>query len=178
MGLLSGGLLGSILGPVKDLVSEVIVDKDKRKEIEAGIDRLELEMADKVEQRIHDVQIAQIKVNEEEAKAEKLFVAGWRPGAGWVCVFGLTWATVLQPILSWVCTVNGWYDGAFPRVDSDLLIYVLGGMLGLGAMRSYEKKQGVSSDTIADNPATKRNLPENLLPDAFNQPPEDAPWAK
>lgn len=36
-------------------------------------------------------------------------------------------------------------EAASPHlIDSDLLMYVLGGMLGLGALRSYEKTKGVA----------------------------------
>jgi hypothetical protein len=37
------------------------------------------------------------------------------------------------------------YNGAFPTIDSDLTMQVMLGMLGLGAMRSYEKKSGVAA---------------------------------
>jgi Tfp pilus assembly protein PilX len=37
------------------------------------------------------------------------------------------------------------YNGDFPTINTDLTMQVLLGMLGLGAMRSYEKKSGVAS---------------------------------
>jgi hypothetical protein len=37
------------------------------------------------------------------------------------------------------------YNGTFPTIDSNLTMQVMLGMLGLGAMRSYEKKSGVAS---------------------------------
>lgn len=173
-----GDILSGLVGGVKDVVSEVIVDKDKRNEIEASLERLRLEAEDKAEQRIHDARIAQIEVNKEEAKSEKLFVAGWRPAVGWICALGLAWATVLQPLFSWFSTVSFGYTGAFPEIDSTLLIFVLGGILGIGSMRSFEKVRGVSTDTIADSSVSSRNLPSNILPQSFNEAPEDAPWHK
>lgn len=86
--------------------------------------------------------VAQLEVNAKEAASPHLFVAGWRPAVGWACAAGFTWSTIGQPIFAWVGVAQGWPPP--PAIDSDLLMYVLGGMLGLGALRSYEKTKGVA----------------------------------
>ncbi len=87
--------------------------------------------------------IEQIKVNAVEAASASTFVAGWRPAAGWVCVFGLMYMTLFRPLMSWVATIWAW--GAIPPVvDTTVLFELLGGMLGLGVLRTYEKIQGVT----------------------------------
>ena len=43
--------------------------------------------------------LAQLDVNKEEAKSTNWFVAGWRPGIGWVCGFALAYVAVLEPIV-------------------------------------------------------------------------------
>lgn len=40
------------------------------------------------------------------------------------------------------------YDGDFPVIDTNLNMQVLLGMLGIGGMRSYDKKQGTSTNNI------------------------------
>lgn len=90
------------------------------------------------------VQIAQIDVNKEEAKNANPFVSGWRPAVGWVCVIGLLYTFLLQPIGSWV---SGMYGGPVaPLIDMGNLLILLGGMLGLGGLRSFEKVKGVARD--------------------------------
>lgn len=87
--------------------------------------------------------LAQLEINAKEAAHPSLFVAGWRPGAGWAGVAGLVYAAIGQPLLTWVANIKGW--PAPPAVDAELLLYVLGGMLGLGGLRTYEKKTGVAA---------------------------------
>lgn len=175
MGLLSGGILGTIFGGVKDVVGEIVVDKDKRNELQAGLDRLELELADKVEVRIHEEVMGQLAINKEEAGHASIFVAGWRPAVGWVSAAGLAYGIILEPLFSWTARVWFGYAGNFPEIDPTLLVFSLGGMLGIGTMRTVEKIKGVSSDTVADLPAASRNVPAKLMID--QGPPEDAPWA-
>lgn len=86
--------------------------------------------------------LAQLEINAKEAQHPSLFVAGWRPGAGWAGVAGLIYAAIGHPLLTWLASIKGW--PAPPAVDSELLLYVLGGMLGLGGLRTYEKSKGVT----------------------------------
>ena len=86
--------------------------------------------------------IAQLEVNAKEAASPHLFVAGWRPAVGWCCAAGFLWATIGQPVVSWVAIAKGW--PAPPAIDTEVLLYVLGGMLGLGGLRSFEKSKGVT----------------------------------
>lgn len=185
-----GGILDEIFGSVKDVVSEVVVDKDKRNQINADLQRMQLEYRDKAEQRVHEQLISQTEINKVEAGHSSIFVAGWRPAAGWASVAGLVYATLLEPLSSWSARVVFKYSGPFPEIDPTLLIFVLGGMLGIGAMRSYEKVRGVSTDVIADNAAASRNVPHrrtdgipveqiNMDPKTGRiRTPENAPWHK
>lgn len=71
------------------------------------------------------------------------FDRGWRPGAGWICVTGLGYAFLLRPILPWalkVCGVAGVPD--LPAIDVMELLVLLGGMLGLGGLRTKERLAG------------------------------------
>ena len=86
--------------------------------------------------------LGQLEVNAAEAASPHLFVAGWRPAVGWCCALGFLWATIGQPIVSWIAVAKGW--PAPPAIDTEVLLYVLGGMLGLGTLRSFEKSKGVT----------------------------------
>ena len=86
--------------------------------------------------------IAQLEVNAREAASPHMFVAGWRPAVGWCCAAGFLWATIGQPVFAWLAIAKGW--PAPPSIDTEVLMYVLGGMLGLGTLRTFEKTKNVS----------------------------------
>ena len=149
LGGIAGDILGDLLDPIKDIVSEVVVDKDKK--IEAQIKLKEIE--DRINERLHEQVLAQVEVNKVEAGSGSVFVAGWRPFVGWVGGVGLAYSAIVQPLLNWGSRVWG-YTGQLPALDDTTLITVLGGMLGVGIMRSYDRKQGTATDNFTTNPTT------------------------
>lgn len=122
------GLLGGIGTLAKDIRTAITGDDPvKRAEVEAKL--LELEAAS---------QQGQMAINLEEAKSESLFVAGWRPFVGWVCGTGLAVQFLILPVLYA-------FNLAEPvALDFGELITLLLGMLGMGALRTYDKKQGLN----------------------------------
>ena len=77
----------------------------------------------------------QIDVNIEEAKSEGFFKSGARPAALWLAVIGWGYNFVIVPIC---------HSFGIPAVgiDTDQIVYLLGGLLGLGGFRTYEKVAG------------------------------------
>lgn len=140
-------IIGDIVDAVKDLASEVIVDKDKRNELNLRLKELE----DKAEQRIHEQVLAQSEINKVEASNGSVFVAGWRPFIGWVGGAGLAWSFVVGPLVEWVSRLFGW-TGAMPELDMSQLITIVLAMLGVGTMRTVEKIKGVSTNDYTDVP--------------------------
>jgi len=124
-------ILGSLIGPATQLLDKVIEDKDEK-------NRIAFELSTLAERHANELAKGQLEVNKVEAAHHSIFVSGWRPCIGWVCALGLLYNTILSNILSiWV---------EVPGIDTTLLVPVMMGMLGLGAMRSYEKVQGVSRE--------------------------------
>ena len=91
--------------------------------------------------------IGQININIAEAGHKSIFVAGWRPFVGWVCGFGLLYASVVEPIMRFIAKLSD-YTGTFPVLDTTITMQVLLGMLGLGLMRTKEKEKGVHKDSL------------------------------
>ena len=124
-------ILSSLIGPATKLLDKVIEDKDQK-------NALAHEIATMAERHAQELAQGQLEVNKVEAAHKSLFVAGWRPAIGWVCALGLFYNVILANI------IGIWVD--IPEIDTTLLVPVMMGMLGLGAMRSYEKVQGVSRE--------------------------------
>ena len=80
---------------------------------------------------------AQMAINQQEAAHASIWVAGWRPAVGWGCVAGVYWNVMLQPFLSWLAEMAG--KTPPPAADLELLLFLLSGMLGFGALRTFEK---------------------------------------
>ena len=82
---------------------------------------------------------AQINVNQAEAENESVFIAGWRPFIGWVCGAAFVWQFIILQIVAFIgANVKG-SPMILPVFDTTTMISILGGLLGLGAMRSYDK---------------------------------------
>ena len=122
-----------LVSPIASLLDKLVPDKTQR-------DKLAHEIATMAETHAHEIAKAQIKVNQQEAAHKSLFVAGWRPFTGWTCASALAFNYLIIPI------VDMTIDRTLDPLDLTMMMPVLMGMLGLGAMRSYEKRNGVSRE--------------------------------
>ncbi len=84
----------------------------------------------------------QLDINKIEAASTNWFIAGWRPAVGWIGALALAYSTFIEPTLRFIATVLFGYSGTFPVIDTSLTLQVLGGVLGLGALRTVEKYTG------------------------------------
>lgn len=85
--------------------------------------------------------LAQADINKAEASTD-LFRGGWRPACGWVCAAGLAYTFLLRPVLPWLASLAGADVQAMPEIDTDTLMVLLTGMLGLGGLRTVERIKG------------------------------------
>ncbi len=135
------------LGAVFDFGGKLLdkIFPDPAKAQEAKLELFKLQQSGELAQlaAATDIAKAQIGVNAVEAASSSLFVAGGRPFVIWVGGFGLAYAAILDPLLRFIAAVAFHYTGAFPIIDTSITMQVLFGVLGLGALRSYDKKNGV-----------------------------------
>tara|TARA_B100001094_G_scaffold269825_1_gene274292 strand:- start:313 stop:717 length:405 start_codon:yes stop_codon:yes gene_type:complete len=130
--------LGSLVGPVTGLLDKFIEDKDVK-------NKLAHDLSTMAERHAQELAKGQLEVNKVEAAHKSLFVAGWRPAIGWICGLGMASNFILIPIANFVLALTG-SAVIVPLLDTGEMMPVLMGMLGLGAMRTYEKKEGVQRD--------------------------------
>jgi|TARA_S200002703_G_C3715986_1_gene219976 hypothetical protein len=96
--------------------------------------------------RALDLIEVQTKLNETEAQHRTVFVAGWRPFIGWILGFSLGVYYIPQFAMAsylWVkmcMEANSLLD--YPKLNVDSLFELVLGMLGLAAIRTYEKVKG------------------------------------
>ena len=90
-----------------------------------------------------DLQREQIRVNAEEAKNPSLFVSGWRPALGWICVSACGWNWVGLSVINTAAALFQHPVNLRPADLSEMLPILIG-ILGLGTLRTIEKARGVA----------------------------------
>jgi len=133
-------IIGGLIETGLKIIDKVLPDPAQK--AQAQLELLKLQQAGEFKQLEADLQLAlaQTKINEVEAASPDLFRGGWRPAAGWVCVAGLGYQFLFQPLAAWSGGIHGWAPP--PVLQLGDLYGLLFGMLGLGAYRSFEKTSG------------------------------------
>lgn len=131
-------MIESLIGPVVGLLDKFIADKDQK-------NALAHEIATMSERHAQELAKSQLEVNKVEAASSSLFVSGWRPAVGWVCVLGMAGNFILIPLANFSLALFS-VEVSIPLVPLDTMMPVLMGMLGLGAMRTFEKIKSVARD--------------------------------
>lgn len=131
-------MIDSLIGPVTGLLDKFIEDKDQKA-------KLAHDLSTMAERHAQELAKAQMEINKVEAAHKSLFVSGWRPAVGWCCVLGMTGNFLVIPFANFILALLA-IEVSIPLIDLETMMPVLMGMLGLGAMRSYEKTKGVSRE--------------------------------
>ena len=118
-------MLEMLIGPIYKLLDKVVPDLDERA-------KMANEIATMASDQAHQNALAQLKVNEAEATHRSMFVAGWRPAMGWVSVSGFAMNYLVFPFTD------------IAPLDLSMMVPILMGMLGLGGLRTAEKKLGLT----------------------------------
>ena len=132
-------MIASLIPLVGSVIDKIFPDKEAANE--AKIKLLELTQKGELAVLEADMKLAlgQIETNKIEAASTDPFRAGWRPMAGWACSLGLVYEFLMRPILPWLVELTGKTVAPMPSLDIDQLMILLGGLLGLGGFRSYER---------------------------------------
>lgn len=139
-GLLADALSGGIAGFCTGIGN---LAKDLREAITGEIPAAQRSI---IEQKLMEMEFllekAQTDVNLVEARHPNIFVAGWRPFIGWVCGVAIAYNFVLNPLIIWISKLYG-SQVVPPVLDVGSLMTLVLSLLGLGGMRSYEKRHQV-----------------------------------
>lgn len=139
------GILGKVLGggdvikQIGETVRQVLPNEQARLDFDYKM----AELADKVDAREKELLQAQVEVNKVEAASTDPFVSRWRPFIGWTGGVIFAYTYMAAPLIGWVAKLYG-YDIGLPSAGVDEVYPVLMGILGLGAMRSFDKVQAIT----------------------------------
>ena len=123
-------MIASLLPVASKLLDKFIVDKDQK-------EKLAHEIATMAEKHAQELALAQIKVNQEEAKGNWC-QSSWSPLIGWISGLSLGINYLISPICAGFGII-------IPQADMTVMMPLLLGMLGIGGMRSFEKFKKVDT---------------------------------
>ena len=117
------------------ILDRVIPDTNAREKAKQDLEKA-------INDQDFQIVLAQLAVNAKEAESENIFKSGWRPFVGWTCGVAFALHFVGIPLCN-VILVGISYKAIVIPFDMGTLMTVLGGLLGLGGMRTYEKINAV-----------------------------------
>lgn len=136
IGKVTGGAASDIIKAGGGVLDNLFTSDEERMEAER--------LAAEIQQR---PTAAQWETNKIEAGHRSIWVAGWRPAIGWVCAASLASYYIPQFIMGSVLwSIQCWQTGhvvAYP-LSIEGLMGLVSSLLGLGAMRTYEKVKGAA----------------------------------
>ena len=130
-------LLNSLIGPATQILDKFVEDKDQKA-------KLAHELATMADKLAHEQNLAQMAINKEEAASGSLFKGGWRPCVGWICAIAFAYHFIVKDLIIFGASFAGADLPELPEFEMGPLLTVLGGMLGIGGLRSYEKTKGLT----------------------------------
>ena len=130
-------VLTSLVGAVSGLLDKFVEDKDQKA-------KLAHEIATMGQRHAPEAMLAQLEINKAEAASGSIFKGGWRPAVGWVCAIAFAYHFIIKDLIIFGASFAGAELPELPEFDMGTLLTVLGGMLGIGGLRTYEKQKGIT----------------------------------
>jgi hypothetical protein len=134
-------IVGDIIKGAENILDQYVLDKDKALEGKLRLKQLELEYQLKLQNMEHEQVIAQQEVNKVEAASPDKYVSRARPTSLWICNLALFYSFLGYPFLQWYCVMFAPLIVPPPLPNVDYLFVLLGALLGVGGMRSFDKWQ-------------------------------------
>ena len=127
------------MNPITKIISSVLGNSNFTN-LFKGKETKKNEFLMEIANKLHEANSKQIEVNKVEASSIHLYVAGWRPTVGYVCAIALAYQFFIRSIINYLILIFNPEFPIPPQIDITQLISILVAMLGMGALRTYDKK--------------------------------------
>lgn len=145
MGIVRGKImvLGKLLGG--DAIKTVAGVIDDLHTSEEEKEQLKVRFAE-IESRLKEKQMA---INLADAQSTAGGISGmlqrsWRPLIGMSCALAIFWEFVLSKFILFICGLFQYEVVNIPELDMGTLMPLVMSLLGMGALRTFEKTKGIS----------------------------------
>lgn len=133
-------IIGEIIAGVSKVADDLITSDEERS-------KMELDQYNAETQRME----GQVEINKLEAASANRWDSGWRPAIGWVCALILALAYIPKVLAITALWCFAAYQQVhtgtlppFPELGITEVMGLLFSLLGIGAMRSFDKAKGTS----------------------------------
>jgi|TARA_R100000808_G_scaffold22463_1_gene48870 hypothetical protein len=131
---------GGAIKAVGNIVDEIYTSDEEREQAKLAIKKVEAELKKR-----------QMDINLADAQSKAGGLSGmiqriWRPLIGFSCALAIFWEYVLKQFLMFLIATFNWETKPLPELDMGTLMPLVMALLGMGALRSYEKTKGVNVD--------------------------------
>tara|TARA_Y100001963_G_scaffold97759_1_gene134523 strand:- start:9012 stop:9443 length:432 start_codon:yes stop_codon:yes gene_type:complete len=136
-----GKLFGSgTIKAVGNIVDELYTSDEERAQAKLAIKKVEAELKKR-----------QMDINLADAQSKAGGISGmiqriWRPLIGFSCALAIFWEYVLKQFLMFLIATFNWETKPLPELDMGTLMPLVMALLGMGALRTYEKQKGINVD--------------------------------
>lgn len=138
----------TVAAPIIAIINKVVPDKAAAAAAVASLQAMQVQgQLNEELLQLTSVTSAQSDINKVEASNSSTFVAGWRPMIGWVCAAALGYQYLLKPLVLAGFSMAHQPIPVMPGID-DQLWQLMFGMLGMGALRSFDKTKGVATQNV------------------------------
>ena len=125
--LLSGGTVKAVAG----VIDELHTSEEEKLQLKARFAEIES------------------KLNLADAKSTAGGISGmlqrsWRPLIGMSCALAIFWEFVLSKFILFICGLFQYEVVNIPELDMGTLMPLVMSLLGMGALRTFEKTKGIS----------------------------------
>ena len=108
-------------------------------------EKLKIQMKE-IEARLQEKQMA---INLADSQSQAGGVSGflqraWRPLIGFSCALAIFWEFVLSKFILFICGLFQYEVLNIPQLDMGTLMPLVMSLLGMGALRTFEKTKGVA----------------------------------
>lgn len=79
-----------------------------------------------------------VNIKDDKLFKRTVFLAGWRPALGWVCVGSLGWSWVAVPIFQSVLNVFR-FGVTLTSINGNVIYGMVALLMGLAGLRTFEK---------------------------------------
>ncbi len=136
-------VLGKLLGggtvkAVANVIDELHTSEEEKQQLKNRFEEIQAKLKSK-----------QMDINLADAKSTAGGLSGfmqrsWRPLIGMSCAIAIFWEFVLSKFILFICGLFHYEVLNIPQLDMGTLMPLVMSLLGMGALRTFEKTKGVS----------------------------------